>query len=80
MASMNSSLFPLNSGIFLPNSFAAITRSSFMAERQRENTASPMRVSGTPSSSAAMPVHLPVPFWPAVSSIFSTMGLPSVSL
>ena len=27
-----------------------------------------------------MPVHLPVPFWPAVSRIFSTIGEPSVSL
>jgi len=27
-----------------------------------------------------MPVHLPVPFWPAVSRIFSTSGVPSVSL
>ena len=30
-----------------------------------------------PWSSALMPVHLPVPFWPAVSRIFSTSGAPS---
>ena len=61
-------------------SFYASTRSAFIAERQRANTASPMSVSGTPSSSAAMPVHLPVPFWPAVSRMFSTSAEPSLSL
>lgn len=44
------------------NFFEASTLSSFIALRQRENTASPISVSGTPSSRAAMPVHLPVPF------------------
>ena len=29
-----------------------------------------------PGRSAAMTVHLPVPFWPAVSRIRSTIGLP----
>ena len=59
---------------------AAATRSSLMAERQRAKTASPISVSGMPRSSAAMAVHLPVPFWPAVSRIRSTSGLPSSSL
>ena len=54
--------------------FAAATRSSLRADRQRENTDSPMRVTGTPSSSAEMPVHFPVPFCPAVSRIRSTTG------
>ena len=40
---------------------------SFCAERQRAKTDSPISVSGTPWSRAAMAVHLPVPFWPAVS-------------
>ena len=33
-----------------------------------------------PSSLELMTVHLPVPFWPAVSRILSTSGWPSVSL
>ena len=59
--------------------FEAATRSSFSADRQRANTASPISVTGMPRSSALMPVHLPVPFWPAVSRILSTSGLPSSS-
>ena len=35
-----------------------------MAERQRAYTASPISVTGMPSSSELMPVHLPVPFLP----------------
>ena len=50
----------------------AATRSSLRAETQRANTASPIRVTGMPSSRALTPVHLPVPFWPAVSRILST--------
>ena len=45
-----------------------------------EKTASPMRVTGWPRSRALMAVHLPVPFWPAESRIFSRMGVPSSSL
>ena len=33
-----------------------------------------------PCSRASIPVHFPVPFCPAVSEIFSTSGVPSVSL
>ena len=40
----------------------------------------PMSVTGMPCSSASIPVHFPVPFCPAVSEIFSTSGVPSVSL
>ena len=58
----------------------ARTRSSFKADKHRAKTASPMRVTGIPISSASMAVHLPVPFWPAESRIFSTMGTPSSSL
>ena len=64
-----------------PRSFcAATTRSSFSADTQRANTASPIRVSGTPRSRAETPVHLPVPFCPAVSRIFATSAWPSSSL
>ena len=55
-------------------------RSSLRALRQREKTASPIRVTGMPRSRALMAVHLPVPFWPALSRIFSTSGVPSLSL
>lgn len=58
----------------------ARTRSSLREERQREKTASPMRVTGMPRSRALMAVHLPVPFWPAESRIFSRRGVPSSSL
>ena len=44
--------------------FAAATRSSFNADKQRANTASPINVTGMPKSSALMAVHLPVPFLP----------------
>ena len=54
----------------------AATRSSFCAERQRAKTASAIRVRGMPRSSAVLTVHLPVPFWPAVSRIRSIIGLP----
>jgi hypothetical protein len=37
-------------------------------------------VNGAPKSSALIPVHFPVPFWPAVSKILSTKGSPSSSL
>ncbi len=39
---------------------------------QRANTASAIVGAGTPMSSALVEVHLPVPFWPAVSSTTST--------
>ena len=42
----------------------------------RANTASATVGAGTPMSSALAEVHLPVPFWPAVSSTTSTNGLP----
>src|SRR5581483_1572398 len=54
--------------------FEAATRSSFTAERQRANTASAMVGAGTPMSRALVEVHLPVPFWPAVSRTMSTKG------
>jgi hypothetical protein len=53
-------------------SLDALTRSALSEDRQRAKTDSPIRVTGVPSSSDEMAVHLPVPFWPAVSSIFST--------
>ena len=46
-------------------------------DHQREKTASGMGVRGTPVSRAACTVHLPVPFWPALSTIMSTRGTPS---
>ena len=51
-----------------------------MDERYLENTASPIKVRGIPSSRATVAVHLPVPFWPAVSKILSTRYVPSFSL
>ena len=80
MFSTNAALSPVKGGTVRLKTLAASTRSAFIAERQRANTASPMSVSGTPSSRAAMPVHLPVPFCPAVSRMFSTSAEPSVSL
>ena len=66
---------------FGPRSFfEAAMRSSFIAEMQRAKTASPMSVIGMPNSAESITVHLPVPFWPAVSRIFSTSGSPSLSL
>lgn len=58
------------------NNFDALTRCSFSADKQRAKTASakikekiyktnleePIKVTGMPYSSAAIPVHLPVPF------------------
>ena len=43
-----------------------------MAERQRAKTDSAIVGAGTPMSSALTEVHLPVPFWPAVSRTMST--------
>ena len=43
---------------------------------QRAKTASAIVGAGTPMSSAAVEVHLPVPFCPAASSTMSTNGLP----
>ena len=43
------------------------TADAQLALKQRAKTASPIRVSGTPSFRAEIAVHLPVPFWPAVS-------------
>ena len=62
-------LSPSKAGMVRPKTPAAVTRSAFMADRQRAKTASPIRVKGTPSSKAEMAVHLPVPFCPAVSRI-----------
>jgi hypothetical protein len=53
---------------------AAFTRSSFSADTQRAKTASAISVIGMPSSATFITVHLPVPFWPAVSRILSTSG------
>ena len=75
-----SSAFTVSGLTPLPSFVAASSRCDLSAERQRAKTASPMRVTGMPCSSASMPVHLPVPFWPAVSRIFSTSGVPSASL
>ena len=43
-----------------------------MDEIKRANTDSVIIVNGIPNSNALIDVHLPVPFWPAVSRIFST--------
>jgi hypothetical protein len=59
--------------IFGPlRTFEAATRSSLMAERQREKTDSAIVGAATPMSRALTEVHLPVPFWPAVSRTTST--------
>ena len=58
------------------SNFAAATRSSFCADRQRAKTASAIRVRGTPRSAAEITVHFPVPFCPAASRIRSTIGFP----
>ena len=55
--------------------FAAATRSSFWADTQRAKTAAAIDAAGTPMSSAFLAVHLPVPFWPAVSRIESMSHL-----
>ena len=52
--------------------FEAATRSSFNALRAAREHGLGDRVAGTPMSSALTLVHLPVPFWPAVSSTTST--------
>ena len=54
----------------------AATRSSFIALRLRATTASIMVGIGMPRSMAFCEVHLPVPFWPALSRMTSTRGLP----
>ena len=69
---MNAARSPGRAGAGPEITFEASTRSSFMADRQRAKTASPISVTGMPRSSALMAVHLPVPFWPAVSRILST--------
>ena len=40
----------------------------------------PIKVTGIPSDNADIAVHLPVPFCPAASLIFSTRGSPLSSL
>ena len=77
---MTFALSPLNVLTLPLISCDAATRSSFTAERHRANTASPISVSGMPSSSAATTVHLPVPFWPAASRIRSTTSVAGLVL
>ena len=77
---MNCSRSPSNLGVGPLRTVEAWARSDLSELRQRAKTASPMRVTGMPRSSALMAVHLPVPFWPAESRIFSTRALPSSSL
>lgn len=61
MCSMNSVLFPVNLATFGPgNSLLASTLSSFKEDKQRENTDSPIKVTGIPRSSAEIAVHLPI--------------------
>ncbi len=59
-----------------PFSFlAASTRSSFSAERQRRiDRLGDQRDRECPGPAMICTVHLPVPFWPAVSRILSTSG------
>ena len=52
--------------------FDAATRASFIEEVTRASTAALIVDTTTPRSSALMIVHLPVPFWPALSRILST--------
>lgn len=52
--------------------------STIMIQLYLENTLSAIRVTGTPNSRAAMAVHLPVPFCPAVSRIFSKRYCPKM--
>jgi hypothetical protein len=54
-------LSPLNSVHGPEILLAALPRSSRIAERQRENTASPIKVTGCPRSRALIAVHFPVP-------------------
>ena len=54
----------------------ASTRSAFFGgQGNRENSASPTTVEGTPTFSASITVHLPVPFWPATSRILGNQRL-----
>ena len=73
---MNAFLSPSNLNFGPERILLAATRSSFMALRQRAYTASPISVTGMPRSSELTLVHLPVPFWPAVSRILSTTASP----
>ena len=67
----------VNSGILVAaNSLLAATRSSFNVETKRANTDSVINGSGTPKSNALCEAHLPVPLFPAVSMITSTIGRP----
>ena len=59
-----------------PNSVSAASRSVFCADRARAATAASITVAGTPRSCASIADQRPVPFWPAVSRIMSTSGLP----
>ena len=54
MSSMNALRSPVNVGVGPLSTLAAATRSSFCAERQRAKTASAIRVSGMPRSSAVI--------------------------
>ena len=69
MALTISALSPSNSAASLGKTCEAVTRSFLRADKQRAKTASPIKVKGIPKSSAFIPVHLPVPFCPAVSKI-----------
>ncbi len=51
-------------------------RSVRVAEMPRASTAAVMAEAGEPRSSASMADQRPVPFWPALSTITSTTGLP----
>lgn len=63
MCSTNSCLLPLYLFDDGPGKILlASTRSSFNDDKQRENTDSPINVTGIPRSSAEIAVHLPVPF------------------
>ncbi len=58
------------------NKLEALTRSSFCEDRIRPLTAARMVGIDIPNSSAFSPIHLPVPFCPALSNITSTKGFP----
>ncbi len=60
----------------LPKSVSPASRKSRWAERPRAATAASMTVAGTPRSCASIADQRPVPFWPAVSRMISTIGRP----
>ena len=57
----------------------AAVRCDFSIDNSRESTAAAIVGTGTCKSSAALIVHVPVPFMPTTSKMFSTSGEPGFS-